>query len=113
MKLKRTLSLLLTLAMVSALFAGCGKDKKEEPVTVVGTWEYKDMDAAYIFNEDGTGAYRFYGAEMPFTYTDDGESVSILFTGNTSPNVFAYSISGKTLSIEDSFGEIVEYQKTK
>ena len=50
---------------------------------------------------------------MPFTYTDDGESVSILYDGNTDANVFAYTISGKTLCIEDSFGEIVEYQKTK
>lgn len=111
--MKKWIAIALTMVVCLSLLAGCGKDKKEEPVTIVGTWEYADMDAAYIFNEDGTGAYRFYGAEMPFTYTDDGEKISILYDGNTNANVFAYTISGQTLSIEDSFGEIVEYQKTK
>ena len=111
--MKKWIAIALTMVLCLSLLAGCGKKEKEEPVTLVGTWEYKELDAAYIFNEDGTGAYRFYGAEMPFTYTDDGESVSILYTGNTSPNVFAYSISGKTLSIEDSYGEMVKYTKAK
>ena len=111
--MKKWMAIVLAAMLCLCLFAGCGEDKKDEPVTLVGTWEYKELDAAYIFNEDGTGAYRFYGTELPFTYTDDGESVSILYTGNTSPNVFAYTISGKTLSIEDSFGEMVKYTKEK
>jgi len=111
--MKKWIAIVLAATLCLCLFAGCGKEKKDEPVTLVGTWEYEDMDAAYIFNEDGTGAYRFFGTELPFTYTDDGESVSILYDGNTDANVFAYTISGKTLSIEDSFGEIVKYQKTK
>ena len=79
-----------------------------------GTWEYTgDMDCAYIFNTNGTGAYRYYGADMLFTYTDDGTSVSILFSGNYAPNVMAYSINGKILNIEDSFGNIVSYEKIK
>ena len=48
---------------------------------------------------------------MQFTYKDSGDKVEILYTGNTSPNVFGYSISGNTLSIEDSFGEKVDYKK--
>lgn len=78
-----------------------------------GTWEYAgDMDCAYIFNTNGTGAYRYYGADLLFTYTDNGSSVSVLFAGNYAPNVLAYTISGKTLNIEDSFGNIVTYEKT-
>lgn len=111
--MKKWIAILLAATLCLCSFAGCSKDKKDDPVTIVGTWEYEGMDAAYIFNEDGTGAYRFFGTELPFTYTDSGESVSILYDGNTDANVFAYTISGKTLSIEDSFGEIVEYQKTK
>lgn len=48
---------------------------------------------------------------MEFTYEDDGSKVSILYTGNTMPSEYSYTVNGNVLSIEDSFGEKVEYTK--
>lgn len=118
---------MITLAIMCAgmilfAFAACsdeaekeatGEETKEaEKITIVGKWESKDMgDVFYNFNEDGTGSYSFFGSEMKFTYEDDGEAVTIQYENTTEPNVFKYNIEGKTLNIEDSFGEIVEYVK--
>ena len=78
---------------------------------IVGSWEYTSGGYVYTFNADGTGSYSAGSTVMEFTYTDKGDSVEILYTGNTMPNVFKYSISGNTLSIDDSFGDKVEYTK--
>lgn len=110
--MKKLLTILLTMVLCAGLLAACGGEAAPDaPVTIVGTWEYTGMDCAYVFNADGTGTYKFYGADMPFTYTDDGTSVSILYENNAAPNVMKYSIEGKTLSIEDSFGSIVTYER--
>jgi len=78
---------------------------------IIGSWEYTNGGYVYTFNSDGTGSYSAGSTVMEFTYEDDGSNVKILYTGNTSPNEFAYTVSGNTLSIEDSFGEKVEYTK--
>jgi len=120
--MKKTFSILLVICMLCGILAACGSDNDEPettqtpettsaPVTIVGTWEYGSMDCAYIFKEDGTGAYRFSGADMPFTYTDDGTSLTIQYENATVPNVFKYTITDNVLYIEDSFGSIVEYKK--
>lgn len=79
--------------------------------SIVGSWEYTSGGYVYTFNADGTGNYSAGSTVMEFTYTDKGDSVEILYTGNTMANVFKYTVSGDTLSIEDSFGEKVEYTK--
>ncbi len=79
--------------------------------SIVGSWEYVNGGYIYTFNADGTGSYSAGSTVMNFTYEDDGKAVKILYTGNTTPNEFTYTISGNTLSIEDSFGDKVEYKK--
>lgn len=113
--MKKTIVWIVAIMMLLGSLAGCGdqEPEAEAEVSILGTWEYKSMDCAYIFYANGTGAYRYIGIEMPFTYTDDGTAVSILFEGNLAPNVLKYTIKGKTLSIEDSFGSLVEYEKTR
>ncbi len=106
--MKRLVSILLIAVTVFA-FAACGKEKAEE-ITLVGSWKYDgSLDYTYIFEDDGNGAYAYGDTKMEFTYKDNGDSVEILYTGNTEPNVFKYTIEGKKLSIEDSFGEYVDY----
>lgn len=110
--MKKFVCIMLVFVMLASVLAACGKEsKKNEPITLVGTWEYSGMDCAYIFKADGTGAYSFYGAEQPFTYTDDGSKVVITYEDSEWPNEFNYTIEGKTLHIEDSFGEIVDYNR--
>lgn len=105
--MKKILSLLLIAILTFSLVA-CGS----EEATIVGSWESVDVSGAiYNFGEDGKGSYEFMGASMDFTYTDDGTSVTIQYTTATEPNVFKYTIDGKKLSIEDSFGTIVEYKR--
>ena len=81
---------------------------------LVGTWEYTDGGYSYVFNEDGTGEYAIDGSDdMTFTWGADGESVSILYDGNSMPMTLAYSIDGDQLTIADSFGEDVVYISTE
>ena len=114
--MKKILSILLVVCMTMGLMAACGgddkkADKKEEPVTIVGTWEYNSLGAAYVFNADGSGAYKFAGNEMKFTYTDDNGKLTLNYEGMDVPNEFNYTIEGKTLHIEDSAGSIVDYTR--
>jgi len=118
--MKKLFCILLAALMLMGILAACGNDdgkkdasKEAEKKTapIVGTWEYADMDCAYIFNEDGTGKYTFVGSELPFTYTDDGSKLGIQYENSDFPNEFNYTIEGKTLHIEDSFGSIVDYTK--
>jgi len=110
--MKKLICILLVSCMLVGVLAACGgKENTSEPVTIVGTWEYAEMNCAYTFNEDGTGSYSFAGSALPFTYTDDGSKVSVQYEGSSAPNEFAYTIEGKTLHIEDSFGSIVDYTR--
>lgn len=139
--MKKYLSLLLVAVLCLSILAACGNKNTTEPAettpaeseaetpaetpaesengegeeaasgAIVGSWEYTSGGYVYTFNADGTGNYTAGTTVMEFTYTDKGDSVEILYTGNTAPSVFKYTISGNTLSIEDSFGEKVEYTK--
>lgn len=107
---------IVVIAIATLTLTGCGKkeEKSEDKATLVGTWEYTRGNGstyAYIFKDDNTGAYSVYGSEMPFTYEDDGEKVTILYNGNTISNTFEYRIEGDKLIIKDSFGDDVEYTK--
>lgn len=81
---------------------------------LLGSWEAADMAGAiYQFDPDGRGAYIYGEMILPFSYTDTGTAVSILFDGNTYPSEYPYEIRGNSLLIEDSFGSTVEYIKTE
>ena len=128
--LLKALALVMCAILVVFAFAACG-GKTETPTekaaaadsekaddagkatagAIVGSWEYVDGGYTYTFNKDGTGNYKAGETVMEFTYEDLGDKVSILYTGNTVASEYAYTISGDTLSIEDSFGEKVEYVK--
>ena len=128
--MKKWNSILLVAAVLMCILPGCGDKTPEaapvdgqqsvtgtqgvaqEKVTIIGSWKYQGaLDCVYTFAEDGSGIYRYSGVDMPFTYTDDGSAVSILYTGNTAPTVLPYTIDGEVLSIEDSFGTVVKYDR--
>lgn len=76
---------------------------------LVGTWKYGSSSSfVYTFNADGTCAY----AGRNCTYTDNGDSVEILYDGDTLSSTYGYRIEdNKTLHIEDSFGSEVIYER--
>ena len=94
------------LIVVSIITLTACKDKN----TIVGSWEHTG-GYVYTFNDDMTGSYTAGGNKMEFTYKDDGEKVSILYTDNTAASDYAYRIEGNKLIIKDSFGNDVEYIK--
>lgn len=51
------------------------------------------------------------GAEKHFTYTDNGDSVTVHYTNDLLPSTFGYVIDGDLLLIEDSFGNRVKYKR--
>ena len=113
---RRVVSVLciVMIAIVTLALTGCGKkDGKSDKATLVGSWEYNRGSSTYAYNfkDDKTGSYSVYGTEMPFTYEDDGQKVTILYEGNTVSSTFEYKIEGNKLIIKDSFGNDVEYIK--
>lgn len=81
---------------------------------LIGCWVSAELSfCAYNFLHDGKGFYSFFEAKKEFTYTDNGDSVTIYFSGDLMPSTFKYSICENILSIEDSFGNLVRYKRNK
>ena len=79
---------------------------------IIGSWVYDGSVAyTYVFEKDGSGKYLVGDMEMEFTYVDNGDSVEILYSGNTEANTFKYEIKDGKLLIEDSFGDMITYVK--
>ena len=106
--MKKVLAIVLVLFVGVLFLAGC---KKESKNPLVGTWKYEGSDYTYTFKEDGTGTYSYGKTVMEFTYTTEGEKISILYKGNTAPFETVYTIDGKSLNIKDSFGNDTIYKK--
>ena len=98
----------IVLVIISTLLilTGCGSK------SIVGSWAGKDASSyVYKFNKDKTGSYTAFKVETPFTYEDDGKTVSILYSGSSTPLLLDYKIEGKELTIKDSFGSDIVYVK--
>ena len=81
---------------------------------LIGCWVSVELSfCAYNFLHDGKGFYSFFDAKKEFTYTDNGDSVIIHFSGDLMQSTFKYSICENILSIEDSFGNLVRYKRNK
>lgn len=111
------LSAVLLVAMLAVLSACGGGDGNKagsdaaaaDPAkAIVGNWVYgSNSSYEYEFKEDGTGSY--YG--RTFTYTIDGEKISILYDGDSVPFESTFSIDGNKLDIKDSRGNSTIYTK--
>ena len=101
----KTLMIVLILTVSVFGLTGCGKEKK---VTIVGKWQSKDYSTyVYTFNEDGTGDY----SGMKFTYTTDGDKISIKYENSTAAFESTYEIKDNELNIIDSFGNDTLYTR--
>lgn len=117
--LLRTLSLILAFITVVMLLAACGE--KQNPL--VGTWKVESIDGsakAYrvgsevtfrdngkVYDTDDFLSYKF-NEEYPVTSWDTVSSSSLILSGLFGDTVkISYSISGKTLTLRDSYGSAV------
>ena len=81
---------------------------------IIGCWISVELSfCAYNFMVNGKGFYSFFDAQKEFTYKDNGDSVTIHFSGDLSPSTFKYTATEDILLIEDSFGAIVKYRRNK
>ena len=82
---------------------------------IVGKWKYYEegssysADFIYTFNKDGTGEYSMFGASKPFTYTTDGNKLTITY--DSAPFETEYEINGDILNVKDSAGSDTLYKK--
>ena len=99
------IALILSISILG--LTGCGKEKSKKN-TIVGKWESKVYSSyVYTFNEDGTGDY----SGVKFTYTTEGNKISIKYDGNSVPFKSTYEIKDNELNIKDSFGNDTIYIK--
>lgn len=79
---------------------------------LVGVWRFDHSPYfAYIFQREGYGFYDIGIGKRAFLYKDYGDRVSIYYPGDTASMTLPYTIRGKILMIEDSFGHTLEYKK--
>lgn len=89
------------------ILTGC--EKKNDVNPIVGKW----VNGAYVytFNEDNTCTYDANGTKMDCTYEITDDKISILYKNSTSPFETTYKIKNNLLTIKDSFGSNVIYEK--
>ena len=78
MNKRRLLCILLILAMVAFLFAGCGKDKSPgtDPDILEGTWRGTELIDSWVDTENGKPEQKHYKEECPYT-EDLTEALSV------------------------------------
>ena len=107
---KIIIAVVAAVVVIAGIVAGVliATSNKKDPL--IGSWA--NGSYIYTFNEDGTCSYD-YGSlgGMECTYKTDGDKISILYTGNTTPFETTYSINGNELNILDSFGNDTIYTR--
>lgn len=73
-KVLKLCSLLMALLVMTSLLAACGGGG-DNPF--LGAWDDDESEQSLIFNEDGTGAQASYSGVIEFTYTWEGDTVTI------------------------------------
>ena len=78
MRVRKLSALLLSLAMLLGLLAGCGGGDEAEITAedFYGCWEYADYDMWVCFYDDGTFEWYSDGLDSTGTYSMDGVAVS-------------------------------------
>jgi len=84
--------------------------EKKSNGELIGIWVGEtDTECYYSFNSDSTGSYTLGTDIKTFTYTDNGDTVTIVFDGNSKEHVYKYEIDGNSLLIEDDYGTMLKF----
>ena len=79
---------------------------------LIGTWVAIGFPSfAYNFISAEEGYYSMADAKKEFTYSIDGNIITIYYPGDIAANAFEFTICDDILSIQDSFGNFVNYKK--
>ena len=79
-------------------------NEESEP-SIIGSWEDAEsgFDETFTFNADNTGSYSIMGNESPYTYSLDGNSLSILYSDGTDVK-YTVTYDDVDLEMSDTFG---------
>ena len=92
-------TLVLLLLALSALMTGCRKNP------LVGSWRM-DAVTSYVFEKDGTGSMDLPLSRNPFTYTVEGDQVTIQFEDAAlETRSYTFSVEGDTMILTYVFGD--------
>lgn len=101
--MKKSLFICLTAVVLCFIVVGCGK---KDPI--IGKWAYGSGSTfVFTFNEDKTCSY----AGRNCTYTVDGDKISILYEGDTTPFETTFRIEDDKFIMKDSLDQEVVYTK--
>ena len=109
-RLSKKVIAVLTIVMITFSLVACGKK-----ATIVGVWTETSNNSKdeYLFNEDRTGSYtKSSFLPIKFTYTIEGETVSIVMTllGEDTVKSYNYKIDSNTLTMTID-GQDLTFQK--
>lgn len=91
---------------VCAVLAACG-GKAGNPL--LGQWAYESY--VYNFQNDSVGTYDCLGQTMNFNYRTSNDTLYITYEGNTGAMGLKYELTPEALTVYDSFGSPIVYEK--
>ena len=112
--MKKRLAAIMLAALVMSAICACGggggaADPKEP---FVGKWANASGNAVYEFKADGTGSFTVSeSAVTEFTFEVTDNKIKLTYTSAAEPSEFEFKIEGDVLTIQDSYGNGVEYTK--
>lgn len=112
----------LVLIIIVGIFSlsACGKKKAETKVIderVIGTWKYESdyIIATYVFRKDGTGSYTITVGEetvlKTVAYYTENDTFYINYDEDPDTFELKYSVSNEGITIIDSLGDELLYEK--
>ncbi len=106
----RVITLCLVIVMLTSLLAACKSDSK-----FVGTWEQTDADCTMVMASDGSGSITEEGISGSLKWKQDGGKLflTVSLCGMTETEEYTYELSGDTLTLTDTYGDVSVFQKVK
>ena len=79
-----------------------------EQASIIGSWEDTEsgFDETFVFNSDNTGSYSIMKNESAFTYTLEGDKLTILYSDGTNVE-YTVSYDEKDLTMTDNFKNLI------
>ena len=115
--MKKFVTLLLVAILSTTVLAGCGTGNgsgnsglTQTERDIVGVWEYEGGGYIYEFKADGTGTYTIIDSVLTFTYTIEGNVVTLVYEDDV-PLEVEFELNGDSLTMKDSFGNDIIYNR--
>ncbi|MCL2180932.1 MAG: DUF5640 domain-containing protein [Treponema sp.] len=75
-----------------------------QTVSLIGIWRLGEF--SWLFDTNGTGTMRYTNGSLRFTWTTDGDQLSITTEGASTPMVYTFSIRDNELTLRSNDSSI-------